>query len=90
MQPNTVTGLDPAALSDVGACGVGVLETLASLLSWTAAVGCSGEGRATDCCHGSQNVGMSEVRATSRAKLGRPLFLVLVRAKCVRPAEQLR
>ena len=81
MQTNTVTGLDPAAVSDVGACGGGLpgdTGQSAILDCSSGVVRCSGEGRATDYCHGSQNIGPSEVRATSRAKLGRPLFLVLV------------
>ena len=59
MQTNTVTCLDPAAVSDVGACGGGLpgdTGQSAILDCSSGVVRCSGEGRATDCCHGSQSV----------------------------------
>ena len=73
MQTSTVTSLHSAAVTDVGAGGGGLpgdTGQSAVLDCSGGVVGCSGEGRATDCCHGSQNVGPSEVRATSGANLG--------------------
>ena len=58
MQTSTATSLHPAAVSDVGAGEAGLPEDTvqsAVLDCSGGVVGCSGEGRATDCCHGSQS-----------------------------------
>ena len=63
MQTSTATSLHPAAVSDVGAGEAGLPEDTvqsAVLDCSGGVVGCSGEGRATYCCHGSQSDSYSE------------------------------
>ena len=63
MQTSTVTSLHSAAVTDVGAGGGGLpgdTGQSAVLDCSGGVVGCSGEGRATDFCHGSQSDSYSE------------------------------